>query len=78
MQQKNNSFSQDRIDKFIEEVIEVASQEDVHYMDITSVVVDRADLYEPDGMHFTFLRKFTASLLNLLLLMLVVKLIPFH
>lgn len=53
VQQKDHSFSQDRIDKFVEQVIEAAKQENVHYIDIKSVVVDRDDLYEPDGMHFT-------------------------
>ena len=53
VQQKNNSFSQDRIDKFTQVVIEVARQENVHYIDIKSIVKDRDDLYEPDGIHFT-------------------------
>ncbi|MBZ9687066.1 GDSL-type esterase/lipase family protein [Clostridium estertheticum] len=53
VRQENNSLSQDRIDKFVEKVIEVARQENVHYIDIRSIVKDREDLYEPDGMHFT-------------------------
>ena len=53
VQQKNHSFSQDRIDNFVEKVIEAAKEENVHYIDIKSVVKDREDLYEPDGMHFT-------------------------
>jgi lysophospholipase L1-like esterase len=64
VQQRDHSFSQDRIDKFVEQVIEVAKQDDVHYIDIQSIVKDREDLYEPDGMHFTF--KFYGLWLNYL------------
>ena len=53
VQQKNQSYSQDRIDKFVEKVVEVARQENVQYVDIKSIVKGREDLYEPDGMHFT-------------------------
>ncbi|MBU3143734.1 GDSL-type esterase/lipase family protein [Clostridium sp. CF012] len=53
VQQTDKSLSQDRIDKFEEKIIEVARQENVHYIDIRSIAKDRDDLYEPDGMHFT-------------------------
>lgn len=53
VQQRDNSFSQDRMDKFIEKVVEAAKHENVHYIDLRSIVKDREDLYEPDGMHFT-------------------------
>ena len=53
VQQTNKSYSPDRIDKFVEKVVEVARQENVNYIDITSVVKNREDLYQPDGIHFT-------------------------
>ncbi|MBZ9634353.1 GDSL-type esterase/lipase family protein [Clostridium sp. FP1] len=53
VQNKNENFSQSRIDKFVEKVIEVSKEENVHYIDIRSVARGIEDVYEPDGMHFT-------------------------
>ena len=52
IQQKNNGFSQDRLNKFTQVIIEVARKENVHYIDINSILKDRQDLYEQDGIHF--------------------------
>lgn len=64
VRQKNLSLSQGRIDEFTDQVIEVAKLENVHYIDIKSIIKDRNDLYEPDGMHFTM--KFYGLWLNYL------------
>lgn len=52
VQQKNNCFSQDRLDKFTQTIIDVAREENVHYIDIRPVLKDREDLFEQDGIHF--------------------------
>ena len=52
VQQENNSFSQDRLDKFTQAIIEVAREENVNYIDIRPMLKDREDLFEQDGIHF--------------------------
>lgn len=52
VQQKNNSFSQDRLDKFTQAIIEVAREENVHFIDIRPMLKGKEDLFEQDGIHF--------------------------
>lgn len=51
-QEKNENYSQDRIDDFGEKVKEVANEQNVKYINIKDVLENRDDLYEPDGIHF--------------------------
>ncbi len=53
VQQSDPSFSQERLDDFVGKIVDVAREENVHYIDIRPIVKDRGDLYEPDGIHFT-------------------------
>ncbi|MBX4260338.1 hypothetical protein KTC96_22980 (plasmid) [Clostridium estertheticum] len=52
VQQKNNSFSQDRLDKFTQAIIEVAREEHVHFIDIRPMLKGKEALFEQDGIHF--------------------------
>lgn len=52
VQNRNRKFSQERVEEFREKVREIANEQSVHYIDITSIISDRDDLYEPDGIHF--------------------------
>lgn len=53
VQDKNKSYSDERIAKFTEAVQQVAKEKDIHYIDIKPVIKDKEYLFEPDGMHFT-------------------------
>lgn len=53
VQNGNKNYSEERSQKFLQAVQDIAKEKKVNYVDIRPVIKDKEYLFEPDGMHFT-------------------------